>query len=212
MDRPLNKYWPLYICAGLILVTLIAFEPVRRNIFVSYDDNTYVTDNPHVKTGLTRQSIIWAFTTTYASNWHPLTWLSHMLDCQLFGLNPLWHHLTSLLFHIANTLLLFWVLKRTTGAAWPSAFVAAAFAIHPLHVESVAWIAERKDVLSSLFWFLTIAAYIRYAERPGVAKFLLVILAFLLGLMAKPKLVTLPFVLLLLDYWPLHRFESVQFN
>lgn len=212
MNKTLNKHWPVYICTGLILVTLIVFEPVRRNGFVSYDDNTYVTENPHVIKGLNPQSIIWAFTTTHAGNWHPLTWLSHMLDCELFGLNPLWHHLVNLLFHIANTLLLFWVLKKMTGALWPGAFVAAAFAVHPLHVESVAWIAERKDVLSSLFWFLTIAAYIRYAERPGVAKFLLVILAFLLGLMAKPMLVTLPFVLLLLDYWPLRRFESVQIN
>lgn len=207
MDRASNKYWSFYICAGLILAALVAFEPVRRSEFVGYDDNIYVTENPHAKAGLTRQSIIWAFTTTHTGNWHPLTWLSHILDCKLFGLNPLWHHLVSLLFHIANTLLLFWLLKEMTRAPWPSAFVAAAFAVHPLHVESVAWIAERKDVLSSLFWFLTIAAYIRYAKRPNVVGFLPVILAFCLGLMAKPMLVTLPFVLLLLDYWPLQRFQ-----
>jgi len=207
MDRILNKHWSFYICAGLILAALIAFEPVRRNGFVSYDDDAYVTENLHVKEGLTRQSIVWAFTTSHTDYWHPLTWLSHILDCELFGLNPAGHHLVSLLFHVANTLLLFWLLKAMTAAPWPSAFVAAAFAVHPLHVESVVWIAERKDVLSSLFWFLTIAAYIRYAKRPNIAGFLPVILAFSLGLLAKPMLVTLPFVLLLLDYWPLQRFQ-----
>ncbi len=207
MDKPPNKYHKFLIYFVLALVTLLVFESVRQNQFVDYDDQRYVTENPNVKAGITRDSFVWAFTTVYASNWHPLTWLSHMLDCQLFGLNPFWHHLMSLLFHVANTFLLFWVLKRATGDIWPSAFVAALFAIHPLHVESVAWVAERKDVLSSFFWFLTIAAYIRYAENPKISRYLLVFLSICLGLMAKPMLVTLPFVLLLLDWWPLSRFQ-----
>ena len=158
------------ICAALALVTSVAYEQVRNHDFVDYDDKGYVYENQHVKTGLTSDSIRWAFTTRHASNWHPLTWLSHMLDCQLFGTNPGWHHLTNVLLHIANTLLLFIVLKRMTGALWCSAFVAAAFALHPLHVESVAWVAERKDVLSSFFWMLTIWAYIRYTERRCVGR------------------------------------------
>jgi tetratricopeptide (TPR) repeat protein len=180
---------------------------VRLNGFVNYDDPAYVSGNPHVNGGITLKSIVWVFTNNHVGNWHPLTGLSHILDCELFGLNPLWHHLTSLLFHIVNTLLLFWVLKRMTGGVWASAFVAAAFAIHPLHVESVAWVAERKDVLSGFFWMLTMAAYIRYAERPGIDRYLLVGLVFCLALMAKPMVVTLPFVLLLLDYWPLGRLQ-----
>jgi tetratricopeptide (TPR) repeat protein len=206
MERERNKLYVVLICAALVLSILIAYEMMRQNGFVNYDDDVYVTDNPHVQSGLTRQSVAWAFTTRYTGNWHPLTWLSHMLDCGLFGLNPLWHHLSSLLLHIANTLLLFWVLRRTTGAIWASAFVAAAFALHPLHVESVAWVSERKDVLSGFFWMLTIAAYVRYMEQPGIGRYLLIVLAFCLGLMSKPMLVTLPFVLLLLDYWPLDRF------
>jgi tetratricopeptide (TPR) repeat protein len=197
-------YVPL-TCVVLALLTFIAFEQVCRNDFINYDDNKYVTENPHVKTGITRESVIWAFTTPHAANWHPLTWISHMLDYELYGLNPAGHHFTNLLFHVANTLLLFFVLKCMTGNLWPSAFVAAVFALHPLHVESVAWAAERKDVLSGLFWMLTIAAYIRYAERACIRRFLLVVLALCLGLMAKSMLVTLPFVLLLLDYWPLGR-------
>jgi len=207
MDKTSSEYRFLLIYVVLILATVIAFEQVRHNDFVNYDDDKYVTENLHVNGGITLKSVVWAFTTTHTSNWHPLTWLSHMLDCQLFGLAPGWHHLMSLLFHIANTLLLFWVLKRMTGAVWASALVAGAFALHPLHVESVAWISERKDVLSTLFWMLTIAAYIRYAQRPDIGRYLLVVLAFGLGLMAKPMLVTLPFVLLLLDYWPLGRLQ-----
>lgn len=192
---------------ALAIVTLVVFGQVCQNDFVGYDDPYYLTNNPHVKYGISPDSIIWAFTTTLSANWHPLTWMSHILDCQLFGLNPLWHHLVSVLFHTANTLLLFWILKRTTGEIWASAFVAAAFAVHPLRVESVAWIAERKDVLSGLFWMLTIAFYIRYTEHPSIGRYLLIILAFGLGLMAKPMLVTLPFVLILLDYWPLGRLQ-----
>jgi len=195
------------IYPALAIVTLVVFGQVCQNDFVGYDDPYYVTNNPHVKYGISPDSVVWAFTTTLSANWYPLTWLSHMLDCQLFGLKPLWHHLTSIILHTANTLLLFWILKRTTGKIWASAFVAAAFAVHPLRVESVAWIAERKDVLSGLFWMLTIASYIRYTEHPGIGRYLLIILAFGLGLMAKPMLVTLPFVLILLDYWPLGRLQ-----
>jgi tetratricopeptide (TPR) repeat protein len=205
MDKTSNKYFILLFYTALTLITLFAYEPLRHNDFISYDDGRYVTENPNVKAGITRQSILWAFTTQHAGNWHPLTWLSHMLDYQLFGMNARWHHMTSLLLHIINTVLLFFVLKKITAAIWRSAFVAAAFALHPLHVESVAWVAERKDVLSTLFWILTIAVYIRYVRRNGISWYILTILAFALGLMAKPMLVTLPFVLLLLDYWPLKR-------
>jgi hypothetical protein len=200
-----KKYWVHCVYVVLILSTLAAYEPLRHNGFVKWDDGDYVTKNQHVTDGIKPESFLWAFTTSHAVNWHPLTWLSHMLDCELFGLNPFWHHLVNLLFHTANTLLLFWVLRRMTGAIWQSAFVAALFALHPLHVESVAWIAERKDVLSGFFWMLTMVAYVRYTEKPGITKYLLVVLFLGMGLMAKPMLVTLPFVLLLLDYWPLQR-------
>lgn len=201
-----------YIYLALAFATIVVFWQVLNHDFVIYDDPYYITHNTNVTQGLTRDSIVWAFTTGYFSNWHPLTWLSHMTDCQLFGLNPRWHHLTSLLLHLANTLLLFAVLKRMTSTLWQSAFVAAAFALHPLHVESVAWISERKDVLSMFFWLLTMAAYLRYVKRPCTGRYLLTLLAFALGLMAKPMLVTMPFVLLLLDYWPLRRiqFASVE--
>ena len=207
----------LLICLLLGTATFIAFEQVRNNEFLNYDDNEYITENQHVQNGLNPQSIKWAFTTAHAANWHPLTWLSHIIDCRLFGLNPKWHHLVNLLFHTANTLLLFWLLKDMTGAVWRSAFVAALFAVHPLHVESVAWAAERKDVLSTLFWLLTMAAYLRYARLGGAKWYLVTLLTFALGLLAKPMLVTLPFVLLLLDYWPLDRltrhtiFEKLPF-
>jgi Flp pilus assembly protein TadD len=193
------------ISAALVAAIVIAYEPMRHSDFVELDDNKYVTENPNVTGGITRDSVIWAFTKTYASNWHPLTWLSHIADCEIYGLNPAGHHITSVLIHIANSLLLFWVLRKMTDATWRSAFVAAAFALHPLHVESVAWVAERKDVLSGLFWMLTMVAYVRYAERPNIQRYLLVLLAFVMGLMSKPMVVTLPFVLLLLDYWPLER-------
>jgi hypothetical protein len=165
MKKEHNKIHLFSICALLVLSTVIAYEQVRYNDFVSYDDGVYVKENPHVIGGITSESVRWAFTTSHARNWHPVTWLSHMLDCEIYGLNPSGHHLTSLLIHIANTLLLFWVLEKMTGTIWRSAFVAAAFALHPLHVESVAWAAERKDVLSGLFWMLTMLAYVRYAER-----------------------------------------------
>jgi tetratricopeptide (TPR) repeat protein len=200
-----KKSHVLLIYLGLIVSVLAAYEQVRGYKFVDFDDRQYVFENPHVKGGFTVGDVKWAFTTTRASNWHPLTWFSHMLDWQLFGPNAGGHHIVSLLFHIANALLLFLVLKRMTGALWQSAFVAALFALHPLHVESVAWVSERKDVLSAFFWLLTMWAYVWYTEQPGTKRYLLIVLFFALGLMAKPMLVTLPFVLLLLDYWPLGR-------
>jgi Tfp pilus assembly protein PilF len=207
MDKPSDKYKVICVYVALALSTLAVYWHVHDYDFVNFDDPHYVSKNPKVQSGITLDSIKWAFTTGHAANWHPLTWLSHMLDCQLFGTNPGWHHLTNLLLHIANTLLLFAVLKRMTGTLWRSAFVAALFALHPCHVESVAWISERKDVLSTLFWLLTMAAYVRYVSRPRISSYLLVLLTLALGLMAKPMLVTLPFVLLLLDYWPLGRFQ-----
>ncbi len=207
MNKPLGTYWYLLIFIFLVSITFAVYWPAVNHEFVKYDDDKYVTDNREVKSGLGRQGVRWAFTSGYASNWHPVTWLSHMADCEFFGLRAGAHHLTSVLFHIANTLLLFVVLKRMTGAMWASAFVAAVFGLHPLHVESVAWVAERKDVLSTFFWMLTIWAYARYAERPKVSRYLLTLALFVLGIMAKPMLVTLPFVLLLLDFWPLERIQ-----
>ena len=156
-----------FIGLCLTVVILAVFWQVRSHEFINFDDNEYVTNNPNVKAGLTLKSASWAFVAMHSNNWHPLTWLSHMLDCELYGLNPGGHHLTNLLFHIANTLLLFLVLNRMTGALWRSSFVAALFALHPLHVESVAWVAERKDVLSTFFWMLTMWTYVRYCERRG---------------------------------------------
>ncbi|MGC8863867.1 MAG: tetratricopeptide repeat protein [Armatimonadota bacterium] len=196
----------------LTLITVIAFRPVFDAGFVAYDDDYYVTRNFHVQAGPTAPSLAWAFTTFAAGNWHPLTWISHMLDCQLYGLNPLGHHLTSLLLHIANVLLLFAALTKLTGALWQSALVAALFAVHPLHVESVAWIAERKDVLSTLFWMLTMLAYNSYVRLGGLSWYLLVVFLFALGLLSKPMLVTLPVVLLILDYWPLGRLQAAGYR
>ena len=275
---------PGFLCLFLALATLVVFLPVARQGFVNYDDSDYVTENAHVQSGLTWANVVWAFTTGHASNWHPLTWLSHMLDCQLFGARAGPQHLVSVGFHIANALLLLLLLRRMTGALWRSALVAALFALHPLHVESVAWASERKDVLSAFFFLLTLGAYVRYVEgrrargeetgqemeedksevrgprsegnpkseirnpkspggrpEPGcgtthhatrdtrhaprithhASRFLLLpapifyvaaLLFFALGLMSKPMLVTLPCVLLLLDYWPLRRFELSTFN
>ena len=193
----------VYIC--LLLCTLAAYEPIRHNDFVLYDDYGDIIKNPHINNGITRQSVVWAFTSMYSANWFPLTRLSHMLDFELFGANPVGHHLTSVLIHSAGSLLLFLVLLRMTAALWPSAFVAVVFALHPLHVESVAWAAERKDVLSGFFWFATILAYVYYTQRPNFRRYTLVLATFALGTMSKPMVVTLPFVLLLLDYWPLNR-------
>ena len=195
----------LLVCLGLVAVTWAVFGQTLAHDFVNFDDHVYVYENPLVVRGLSTEGIIDAFTHTHARNWHPLTTVSHMLDCQLYGLNAGGHHLTNVILHTISVLLLFLVFKQMTGGLWQSAFVAALFAIHPLHVESVAWIAERKDVLSAVFFMLTLAAYARYARAPSLARYLLVALLFAFGLMSKPMLVTLPFVLLLLDYWPLGR-------
>ncbi len=195
------------VCLCLVAVIIIPYFQVINFDFVGYDDELYITENPYVQKGISLEGLKWAFTTFHSANWHPLTWLSHMLDCELYGLNSGAHHWTNVEFHIANTVLLFLILFMMTGALWRSAFVAALFALHPLHVESVAWVSERKDVLSTFFGLLTIAAYCRYVKKTS-AKYYILVIAFLsIGLMAKPMLVTLPFVLILLDYWPLKRFQ-----
>ena len=196
-------------CVALAGISFAVFGQTVTHEFVDFDDGDYVYSNSVVSRGLTRQGFVWAFTQTHSANWHPLTWLSHMLDCQLYGLNPAGHHLTNVLLHSATVIALFLVLWQMTSAFWRSAFIAAVFAIHPLRVESVAWVAERKDVLSGLFFMLTIGAYVRYARRPSSPVcYGLVAFLFSLGLMCKPMLVTLPVVLLLLDYWPLRRSAS----
>ena len=206
-----NFHAILLVSALLLLAIAIVFGQTVHHDFVNYDDELYVLDNPHVARGVTAQGIVWAFTESHASNWHPLTWLSHMLDCQMYGLtHPGGHHLTSVVLHAVTAIILLLVLVQMTGDLWPSAVVSGLFAIHPLHVESVAWVAERKDVLSGLFLVLTLAAYLRYVRRPfSWMRYLLVLGSFALGLLSKPMLVTLPFVLLLLDYWPLRRFPFV---
>jgi Flp pilus assembly protein TadD len=191
------------VCLAVLVAAV--YWPVAHAAFLNYDDNQYVTANPHVRGGLTVRCVAWAFSGSHASNWHPLTWLSHALDCECFGLNAGGHHVVNVLLHVTNTVLLFRVLRRMTGAMWRSACAAALFGIHPLHVESVAWVAERKDVLSGLFWMLAMWGYARYVERPTSGRYAVVAGCYALGLMAKPMAVTLPFVLLLLDYWPLGR-------
>jgi Flp pilus assembly protein TadD len=203
-----RKYFVIFVYSALIVGTLLVFWQVRNFDFIIYDDGSYVYQNPHVFNGLSKDSISWAFTSSFIGYWQPLTWLSLMLDCQLFGPDPGLIHLVNVFLHLANTLLLFYVLKKMTGSLWASAFVAAAFAIHPMHVESVAWIAERKDVLSTFFLLLTLTAYTGYAKRPTAFRYLASLVLFAIGLMAKPMLVTLPLVLLLLDYWPLNRFMA----
>jgi tetratricopeptide (TPR) repeat protein len=233
----------LVIGAVLALATLAVYLPAVKMTFISFDDPDYVWRNPRVVGGLTWDGVWWSLTHSFASNWHPLTWMSHMLDYQIYGLNAGGHHATSILFHAANTLLVFFVLREITGALWRSALVAALFALHPLHVESVAWVAERKDVLSGFFGLLTLLAYAKYATRKSKARnpkledqgkttkdakptkesviassghpafpYVLALLLFALGLMSKPMLVTLPFVMLLLDFWPLHRFQPASSN
>ena len=210
MDSIKKRRIEVVICLLLSAATLVVYLQLINCDFVNYDDELYLIKNPHIQAGVTLQSFIWAFTTGYASNWHPLTWLSHMLDFELYGLNPMGHHWTNLQLHIANTLLLFFVLQLMTGAILRSALVSALFAIHPLHVESVAWIAERKDVLCAFFWILSMYAYVGYVRHPEKKRYyILLIILFALGLMAKPMIVTLPFVLLLLDFWPLSRFQSI---
>ena len=206
---------PVLICLALAILTVTTFWSLKDCGFINFDDDTYVYENAYVQSGLNANSIGQSFSFDSESvkksgNWHPVTWLSLMLDYSIFGLNPLGYHLINLLFHVMNTLLLFLILRRMTKSLWQSAFVACLFAIHPLHVESVAWIAERKDVLSTFFWMLTMGAYSYYVEHPGFRRYFFVLLFFVLGLMAKPMLVTLPFVLLLLDYWPLQRFQEIK--
>lgn len=208
--RPKN-YFAL-ICLVLALGTTALYWPITSHPFIIFDDEEYVTANAHVTSGLSWENFRWAFDGAHAANWHPLTWLSHQLDCTLFGLNAGGHHLVNLLFHVANTLLLFVFLRGATGAVWRSALVAALFAWHPLHVESVAWASERKDVLSTFFWLLTLMAYVRYARNRNWFVYSAALIFFALGLMSKPMVVTLPFVLLLLDFWPLRRISNWEFQ
>lgn len=195
----------LVLSLALLLLTVLVYLPVRNNAFINFDDNHYITENPHAKAGLSWDTAKWAFSTYDAANWHPLTWLSHALDCELLGLNPAGHHFVNLLLHGFNAVLLFLILQSLTGFTWRSLMVAALFAVHPLNVESVAWAAERKTILSTLFFLLAIWAYGRYVRRPGTGRYLEVAGFFALALTSKPQVITLPFVLLLLDYWPLGR-------
>src|SRR5262252_4864995 len=215
------------ICLALAAITFAVFGQTLQHQFVNFDDGEYVAKNPVVAQGLTFKGLVWAFAQPHSGNWHPLTWLSHMLDCELYGLDPGGHHLTNVLLHTGAAIALFLVLLRMTGSLWPSAFVAAVFAIHPLRAESVAWVSERKDVLSGLFFMLTLLAYQRYVSKVGdqgsgekqsefgglkseiplFCWYFSALALFALGLMIKPMLVTLPLVLLLLDYWPVNRFE-----
>jgi tetratricopeptide (TPR) repeat protein len=206
MNRRRSK---IIVCLLLIMATLVVYWPVKDYPFVSLDDPGYITQNRRVKAGWTKEGAIWAFTTMHHRHWHPLTWLSHMTDVQFFGLDAGWHHLISLFFHIANTLLLLLILNRVTGAIWRSAFVAALFAVHPLHVETVTWVADRKDLLCVFFWLLAMGAYAHYAERPGLLRYALVFLLYVLALMAKSMAVTLPLAFLLMDLWPLGRFQFI---
>ncbi len=201
-----DKCYRISFC--LLTAVFLVYLPVVHFDFVLYDDTAYVSDNDIVKGGLNIAGIIWAFTTFHVSNWHPLTWLSHMLDVEIYGMHPGGHHFTSVGLHLINTLVLFFVLGKSTGRVWTSAVVSALFALHPLHIESVAWIAERKDVLSTLFFMLSLRAYVQYSEHPSLRRYLEVVLLFAFGLMSKPMLVTFPFVLLLMDYWPLGRIRT----
>lgn len=193
------------LCIGLVALTWIVYAQTVHHGFVNYDDDAYIQDAQEIIAGVTPHGLKCAFTRTYVGNWQPLTSISHMLDCQFYGLNAGGHHFTSVLLHTVSVLLLFFLLRQMTGSLWPSAFVAALFAIHPLHVESVAWVAERKDVLSAVFFMLTLLAYARYVRAPSLGRYVTMSILFACGLMSKPMLVTLPLVLLLLDYWPLNR-------
>ena len=225
-EAPRRKKMCALVCLVLALGTAALYWPITHYPFIQFDDMQYVAENPHVNTGLSATNFVWAFTTTEQANWHPVTWLTHQLDCTLFGVNPGAHHLVNLLYHIANTLLLFVFLRSATGALWRSAFVAALFAWHPMHVESVAWAAERKDVLSTFFWLLTMLAYLRYARnaagghsgaptqsaRRAILFYLAALFFCACGLMSKPMVVTLPCALLLLDFWPLNRIALLKFG
>jgi protein O-mannosyl-transferase len=203
LPGPATLNWTLAIL--LALATFAVYSRTLGNPFVNFDDTSYVTENAHVQQGLTLNTFVWALSSTAEANWHPLTWLSHALDCQLYGLNPRGHHLTSVLFHMLNAVLVFWLLVQATGARWRSLMVAALFGLHPINVESVAWAAERKNVLCMFFFLLALGAYGWYVRKPSSARYQILGVLFVLGLAAKPMVVTLPFVLLLLDFWPLHR-------
>ncbi len=199
------------ICICLSVVAAAVYWDLRSSEFINFDDNLYVTENATVKAGLTPEGVYWAFTFSEKDfYWHPVTWLSHMLDCELYGVSAEAHHTTNLQIHILNAILLFILLKYATHLTWPSAFVAAIFALHPINVDSVAWIAARKNVFSSFFWLLTLYIYVNYTKTPSLIRYLLIVVSFSLGLMAKSMLVTLPFLLLLLDYWPLKRIAPAQ--
>lgn len=206
-DKKQSRYWML---PALVLLIVLAFEPVRHNDFVSFDDYDYITKNHIIQEGLTWSSIRWAFTAGYASNWHPLTWLSHMIDIELFGLNPIGHHLHNVLLHTAASVVLFFVFLKMLGSSQIAFWIVLAFSIHPLRVESVAWASERKDVLSMFFFSLTLACYLSYRSKPNGYRYLLIVVCLALGLMAKPMLVTVPLLLLLLDYWPLRRLSRTS--
>jgi tetratricopeptide (TPR) repeat protein len=208
----MKKKYTYLIIIFLIIITCGAFSRVAGNDFINLDDEGYVCNNTHIKSGFNIDSVQWAFTTRYFDIWNPMVWLSFMIDYQLFGLNPGGYHITNLFLHILSTILLFWLFNRMTGAVWRSAFVAVLFAIHPLHVESVAWVAERKDVLSGFFWMLTLCLYVYYTEKPVMQRYILLVLIFILALLSKPMVVTLPVVMMLLDYWPLKRFQSRKSN
>ena len=195
----------LYII--LAAITIAVYWQVQEFDFINYDDPAYITENSHIQSGLTQEGFFWAFGTKYFGLWNPLVWLSFMADYQFYGLHAGGYHVTNLILHILSTLLLFWLFHRMTGEIWKSAFVAAFFALHPLHVESVAWVSERKDVLSAFFWMLTLYLYVYYVEKPGIKRYLLVLCGFVLALMSKPMVVTLPLIMILLDYWPLSRFR-----
>jgi protein O-mannosyl-transferase len=210
LPKTSHRWVIVCVCIFLAVLTWIVFGQTLRDDFVNYDDPRYVYQNTKITGGLNMGSIVWALTHVHAENWHPLTTITHMLDCQLYGLKAGWHHFTNVLLHAVASILLLLALQQMTGALWRSAFVAAVFAIHPLHVESVAWVAERKDVLSGIFFMLTLLAYVHYARAPSIWRYVTVALMFALGLMSKPMLVTLPFVLLLLDYWPLERIRTEE--
>ncbi len=205
-----QKHIVFFVSAMLVIATLVAYEPIRHNGFVNYDDDSYITHNSQVTSGITLQSLWQAFTKPHFFMWHPLTTISHMIDYNFFGLKPLGHHLVSVLIHIANALLLFLILNNITGSLWASAFTAAVFTLHPVQVESVAWAAERKTVLSGFFWLLTMAAYINYTRRPGLLRYILLLSTYGLCIMTKPVVVTLPLTLLVLDYWPLERIGGLR--
>jgi Flp pilus assembly protein TadD len=212
MHEILDRYGGLLASLGLLVLTLLAYWSVQGFDFVRYDDGIYVLENDHVRRGLSSDGFRWAFGTTETGNWHPLTWLSLMVDASLYGLNAAGFHWTNLCLHIANTLALLWIFRRMTGEFGKSFFVAACFALHPLHVESVAWVAERKDVLSAFFWMVTLVTYLYYVERPSILRYLCIFITFSLGLLAKPMLVTLPLVMLLLDFWPLGRWSPKRYQ